>query len=96
MGWALSLVMIGGLMPVPDVPGGTWLVGTGLIMLGVNAARRLNGIPASTFTLVLGTAAIPFGGAEVLGTSLPVLPLLLILGGASILWRTVVEQTPTP
>jgi hypothetical protein len=39
IGWALFLIMIGGLGLVPSVPQGTWLVGTGLIMLGLNVAR---------------------------------------------------------
>jgi hypothetical protein len=64
-------------------------------VLGVHAAGRLNGIFVNRFTLVLGTAAILFGGADVRGTSLPVLSLLLIVGGASILWRIVGERTAT-
>lgn len=94
VGWALFLIMIGGLMLVPGVPSGTWLVGTGLIMLGVNAVRRLNGITPSAFTVVLGVLAIAFGVAEMIGTSLPVFPLALILIGASILWRGFVERRP--
>src|SRR6476661_6034325 len=85
-GWALFLMMLGGLMLVPSVPSGTWLVGTGLIMLGINAVRRLKGIHVSTFTVVLGLVAIAFGAAQMMGTSLPVLPIILILIGASILW----------
>jgi hypothetical protein len=38
IGWGLFLIMLGGLALVPNhlVPQGTWLVGTGLIMLGLN------------------------------------------------------------
>jgi hypothetical protein len=90
--WALFLIMIGGLALVPGVPGGTWLIGTGLIMLGLNAVRYVNGIRMSTFTIVLGILALVFGVAEFVGSSLPVLPVLLILIGASILWRTVFER----
>lgn len=90
--WGLFLIMIGGLALLPGVPGGTWLIGTGLIMLGLNAARRMNGIHMSTFTIVLGIAAVVFGIAEVVGTGLPVFPILLILIGASILWREFMER----
>ena len=93
-GWALFLIMIGGLMLLPGVPGGTWLIGTGLIMLGVNVARQMNGIRMSTFTVLLGIGALVFGVAEFVGGALPVFPLLLILIGASILWRIFLEREP--
>ncbi|HEX8968886.1 MAG TPA: hypothetical protein VF937_13450, partial [Chloroflexota bacterium] len=70
--WALFLIMIGGLALVPGVPGGTWLIGTGLIMLGLNAARYMNGIRMSNFTIVVGILALGVGVAEFIGTSLPV------------------------
>jgi hypothetical protein len=94
--WALILIMIGGLWLAPSqsVPEGAWLVGAGLIMLGLNAARQMNGIRMSTFTTLLGVAAIALGAAQVVGTALPVFPLLLITIGASLLWRAFVERGP--
>jgi hypothetical protein len=87
IGWALFLIMLGGLWLLPTVPDGTWLVGTGVILLGLNAARAQNGIPTSSFTILLGSAAIILGIAEFVGAGLPVFPILLIVIGASILWR---------
>ena len=86
--WALFLIMLGGLGLVPGVPSGTWLIGTGLIMLGLNVARYQNGIPVGNFTVFLGLAAIAFGVARFVGADLPVLPVLLILIGASTIWRS--------
>jgi hypothetical protein len=86
--WALFLIMLGGLGLVPGVPSGTWLIGTGLIMLGLNVVRYLNGIPVGIFSISLGFAAIAFGVAKFVGADLPVLPILLILIGASIIWRS--------
>ena len=41
VGWALFLIMIGGIGLMQNVPQGTWLVGTGLIMAhGSTAAAR--------------------------------------------------------
>jgi hypothetical protein len=94
VGWALFLIMIGGLMLLPGVPSGTWLIGTGLIMLGLNAARRRNGTRMSPFTVVLGIAAVALGAAAVVGIELPVVPLLLLVIGASILWRAFGEREP--
>jgi hypothetical protein len=52
IGWALFLIMIGGLGLVSDeqVPEGARLIGVGLIMLGLNVARCLNSIEMSRFT----------------------------------------------
>ena len=86
--WALFLIILGGLGLLPGVPSGTWLIGTGLIMLGLNVARYVNGIPVSTFSISLGFAAVAFGVARFVGADLPVLPILLILIGASIIWRS--------
>jgi hypothetical protein len=95
VGWALFLIMIGGLWLVPGVPEGTWLIGTGLIMLGVNAARYMNRIRMSGFTIVVGILALTIGVAKFVGSDLPVFPVLLILIGASILWRSACEQEST-
>lgn len=93
-GWALFLIMIGGLGLVsPDVvPEGTWLVGVGLIMLGLNAARRYYGIEPSTFTVILGVIALATGLSDFLGVDLPWLPILLILIGANLLYRTATDE----
>ncbi len=88
--WALFLIMIGGLWLIPNVQGGVWLIGTGLILLGLNIARYLSGIRIRTFSSMLGALALLLGVMEVLGLGLPVLPILLIVIGASILFDVVV------
>ncbi|MHB0878478.1 MAG: hypothetical protein ACYC5O_20775 [Anaerolineae bacterium] len=92
--WALFLIMAGGLALVPDssLPEGTWLVGVGIIMLGLNLARYVNGIRTSGFTIVLGLIALGSGIGDLTGLDLPVLPILLILIGASLLLRAFVPS----
>jgi hypothetical protein len=89
IGWALFLIMIGALwlMPAGQVPEGTWLIGAGLIMVGINAVRYSNGIRMSGFTLILGTVALAGGLADFLGVKLPLFPILLTLIGVSIILR---------
>ena len=62
-GWGFFLLMTGTLMLLPSefVPEGTWLIGAGLIQLGLNGIRYLNDIKVSRFTITLGFAAIVFG-----------------------------------
>lgn len=85
--WGLFLIMLGGLFLVPSVPQGTWLIGAGVIMLGLNAVRLVLGIRASWFTLILGTIALLAGIGSVLGIDMPVGPILIILIGLAIIVR---------
>jgi hypothetical protein len=93
IGWGLFLIMIGGLGLVPDeyVPEGLWLVGAGLIMLGLNGARYVKGIRLSGFTIVLGLIALFSGVGDMFGLDLPVLAILLILIGANMLLKPYLE-----
>jgi hypothetical protein len=85
VGWALFLIMVGGIGLIQTVPQGTWLIGTGLIMLGLNAARYANGSRMSNFTLVLGVVALVLGVGAMTGVEFSVFPILLIIVGADIL-----------
>jgi hypothetical protein len=95
--WGLFLVMLGGLWLVPDqwIPEGSWLIGAGLIMLGLNLVRYVKGIKMSGFTLVLGAIAIFSGISDILQVDLPVFPILLILIGANIIIRPLLEKDST-
>jgi hypothetical protein len=86
--WGLFLIMIGGLALAPkSVPEGTWLIGAGAIMLGLNVVRVLVRIPASGFSVVLGGVALAAGIGSVAGVDVPVGPLLLILIGLAVIVR---------
>lgn len=66
--WGLFLIMLGGqwLLKGVNVPNGTWDVGVGLILLGLNAARYFNGLRMSGFTTFLGILALIGGLAQML------------------------------
>lgn len=85
--WALFLIMIGGLWMVPaeQVPESAWLLGVGIIFLGLNAARKFYGLKVSLITVILGIVALACGVSGLYGVVFPVLPVLLIILGASIL-----------
>lgn len=87
--WALFLIMLGGIGLIPDVlvPEGAWLVGVGLIMLGLNLARSLINIPMSSGTLFLGALALIAGLASIFGVDLPIFPIALILLGLNALGK---------
>ena len=94
IGWALFLIMIGGLGLVPkdQVPEGIWLIGVGLIMLGLNVARYVYKIKPSGFTIFLGCLAVIAGVGDLFGLDLPILAIALILIGANLLLRPLFEK----
>lgn len=86
--WGLFLIMLGGQWILRDsnLPNGLWEIGTGLLFLGLNAARYFNGLRMSGFTTFLGILALGGGLAQLvfkldLGGAL----LLIVLGAYLIL-----------
>jgi hypothetical protein len=82
-GWGFFLIMLGGFMFIPDstVSKGLWSIGLGLIFLGLNAARYMNGIRMSGFTTFLGILSLIGGVVQLLGwKSLDGAFFLIILG----------------
>jgi len=75
------------------LPEGMGAIGIGIILLGLNAARSLNGIPASGFTTTLGILTLVLGALELsrlvlrLPFELPVFGILLIVLGTIFLGR---------
>jgi hypothetical protein len=96
LAWALFLILIGAiwLLPAGTVPEGAWLVGAGIILLGINAVRSLKGIKMSGFAIVLGVVALVAGLGHLAGVKVPVFAILFILIGASIILRQLVAKTP--
>ena len=80
------------------LPHGTGAIGIGLIFLGLNMARSLNGIPTSGFSTTLGILALVLGGLELAGSLLalpfdiPVFATLLIVLGAIMLARELLQS----
>ena len=94
IGWGLFLVMLGGLILVPDevVPDGLWSIGVGAIMLGLNAARYYFGIKMSGFTTLLGILAFFGGIAQLLWLQDIGGALLFIILGAYLLLKPWFEK----
>ena len=91
--WGAFFVWWGLTELFPSLPEGIGAIGIGLILLGLNAARSLNGIPTGGFTTVLGILALVLGvldfsrGILHLSFELPVFGILLIVLGVIFLGR---------
>ncbi len=64
IGWGLLLLLWGITILFDAVPFGAGLLGTGLILLGANAVRARNGLPARDDNTVPGILALAWGGLE--------------------------------
>jgi ethanolamine transporter EutH len=92
--WGVFLILLGGLWLIPNriIPDGAWLVAAGVVLLGLNLARRQMSLPISGFTTVLGVIALLSGLGDLIRFDLPVFPILLILVGAYLLLRPMLER----
>jgi len=94
IGWGLFLIMLGGFMFIPDttVSKGLWSIGIGVIFLGLNAARYMNGIRMSGFTTFLGILALIGGIVQLLGWKSMDGAFFLILLGAYLIIKPWFDQ----
>lgn len=93
-GWGLLLVITGVALLLPDqhLAEIFWLIGVGIVLLAANLVRHLNGMAMSTTNFVLGAVALAGGVAAIFGIDLPLLPIVLILFGASLLIGLLFEK----
>lgn len=89
--WGALLIWWGITELFTSLPDGTGALGIGLILVGVNVARSLNGLAISRFSMTLGILALVWAGLELVGVLLslpfeiPIFAILLIVLGAIIL-----------
>ena len=100
--WGLLLIWWGlRWWPLVFLPNGAGLVGTGLILLGLNMIRLLNRIPVRGSTNTIGILALAFGGLLItsdvlqLSVQLPFFEIMLIGGGVFILARELLQIRKT-
>jgi hypothetical protein len=93
--WGALFIWWGITELVPSLPAGTGVLGIGLILLGLNAARHYSGIPTSRFSITIGILAAVWGGLELAGAFLalpfeiPVFGILLMVSGVIVLARAI-------
>ena len=88
IGWALFFIWSGVLLIAPDgyFPEGSWLIGTGLIIVVSMGIRYLYGIKIDGFWMVLGLLALSFGISRFFRLNLSVFPVFLIIIGVVIVY----------
>lgn len=98
IGWGAIFIWWGITELFPSLPAGSGLLGLGLILLGLNAARYLSGIPTIRFSVMIGILAVLWGALELGGGVLnlpfeiPVYAILLMAIGIIILAQRMIEN----
>jgi hypothetical protein len=93
MGWGVFLAMIGVIWLLPRVPQGTWLIGTGVLLLLLNVIRVRMGIRWSGVSVLLGALALAGGLADLTGIDVPLFPICLLLAGAALILKPLLSGT---
>ena len=91
--WGIILMLLGGLSLLPGDQTSIFILGIGIILLGLNLLRYAKGIPTNSFSIAFGTVAFTLGGIaslrSILGwkfhLELPLFPILLIAFGLYLL-----------
>jgi hypothetical protein len=95
--WGALFIWWGITEMVEGLPQGAGAIGIGVILLGLNASRRLQGAPISMFSTTLGILALVMGGLQLADSAmrlpfeLPVFAIVLIVLGVIVIVREVAQ-----
>jgi len=93
--WGAFLIIIGSLDLVPGNQTGWAILGSGIVLLGLNLVRSISKIPVNGFSLALGAIALLLGALVLIQSALgfhleiELFPIMLIALGVYLL-------TPSP
>jgi hypothetical protein len=88
IGWGLFLILLGITWIIPKhlLADGVLYIGIGIIILGYSYFKHIRGFKVSGFSLFLGFGALIIGLADYTHIDVPLLPLILIFWGISIIF----------
>ncbi len=82
-GWGLFIIWIG-ISFLASLDAWIALLGIGVITLGIQLARKSVGLSLEGFWVVIGFLFVLGGVWSLLGTTVPLLPILLIVAGLAL------------
>jgi hypothetical protein len=85
--WAVFFIWVGIVM-LAAVPWAWFLVGVGFIILGAQLMRKTWNLTIDPFGVVIGLIFLAAGAWDLLSLHWPLMPIILILLGAYLLWKT--------
>ncbi|MFC1887644.1 hypothetical protein ACFLYK_02435 [Candidatus Cloacimonadota bacterium] len=97
IGWGIFLVMLGVIWILPEnvLPDGVLPIGVGIILLGMYLLKKSYGLKGSDSNVLLGIIAIAIGLGDLLKTGFPLIPVILIFWGMSMIYRIIFPRKIT-
>ena len=94
IGWALFFIWLG-VSFLADLGVGYGLLGVGIITIGMQFVRRVYALKAQGFWLVIGLLFIIGACGEIFEVEIPIVPIVLILAGISIIYSLTIGKRQT-
>lgn len=90
--WAAFFIWVGVVM-LTGLPWDWFLVGVAIIILGAQIVRRQLNLNLEKFSVIFGLIILAAGIWDLLALPLPLMPILLIVLGGYLLWKTFLPNT---
>lgn len=90
-GWGLFFIWIGLVIGL-DIRESVALLGIGITTLGVQLVRKSKGLNFEGFWCLVGAAFLLGGIWQEFNVELPLLAVLLVVGGVAVLWKGVLSK----
>ncbi len=93
--WAVFFIWLGAVM-LAGLPWAWFLVGVGALILGAQIIRRQWNLNIETFGVIVGLIILAGGIWDLLALPLPLMPIVLIVLGGYLLWKTLSPKPESP
>ena len=90
-GWGLFFIWLGVVIGL-DFRESVALLGIGIITLGMQLVRKSQGLNFEGFWCLVGAAFLLGGIWQEFDVELPLLAILLVVGGVAVLWKGVLSK----
>jgi hypothetical protein len=91
-GWGLFFLMTGVMLLVPGLPAGSWLIGVGILLIGLSVLRAMLRLPVSPFGVMMALVLVATGLGEAAGVAVPWFALMLVLCGMALVIGQLVRR----
>jgi hypothetical protein len=90
--WAVLFIWVGVVM-LADMPWAWFLLGVGVLIVGAQIVRRQLGLKIEMFGVVVGLIMLAAGVWDLVALPMPLMPIILIVLGGYLLWKTLSPRT---
>lgn len=93
--WAVFFIWVGIVM-LAGMPWAWFLVGVGILIVGAQIVRQQRGLKIEMFGVIVGLIMLAAGVWDLVALPLPLMPIILIVLGGYLLWKTLSPRAEAP